>query len=113
MTEEDPVRFGAEFGPKRTENSTGVSLSTFKNLVWISNLGGLILCAIALEMIITGQFQLGLVCLIAGVIVALFPSNYEIVGMEAIQGGDMDEDESVSEGRLGQKDDENWWAGDD
>ena len=108
MTEEDPVRFGAEFGPKRTENSTGVSLSTFKNLVWISNLGGLILCAIALEMIITGQFQLGLVCLIAGVIVALFPSNYEIVGMEAIQGGDMDEEASVSEGQIGQKDDENW-----
>ena len=106
MTEEDPVRFGAEFGPKRTENSTGVSLSTFKNLVWISNLGGLILCAIALEMIITGQFQWGLVCMVAGVIVALFPSNYEIVGMEAIQGGDMDEMETVSEGQLGQEDDE-------
>ena len=100
MTEEDPVRFGAEFGPKRTENSTGVSISTFKNLVWISNLGGLILCAIALEMIITGQFQWGFVCLIAGVIVALFPSNYEIVGMEAIQGGDGNEVESGSEGRL-------------
>ena len=107
MAKEDPVRFGAEFGPKRTDNSTGVSLSTFKNLVWISNLGGLILCAIALDMIITGQFKLGLVCMIAGVIVALFPSNYEIVGMEAIQGGDMDEQETVSEGRLSQEDDEN------
>ena len=107
MTEEDPVRFGAEFGPKRTENSTGVSLSTFKNLVWISNLGGLILCAIALEMIITGHFQLGLVCMVAGVIVALFPSNYEIVGMEAIQGGEIDEHETVSEGQLGQEDVEN------
>ena len=107
MAKEDPVRFGAEFGPKRTDNSTGVSLSTFKNLVWISNLGGLILCAIALEMIITGQFQLGLVWMIEGVIVALYPSNYEIVGMEAIQGGDMDEQETVSEGRLSQEDDEN------
>ena len=107
MNEEDPVRFGAEFGPKRTENSTGVSLSTFKNLVWISNLGGLILCAIALEMIITGQFELGLVCMIAGVIVALFPSKYEIVGMEAIQGGDIDEMETASEGELGQEDVEN------
>ena len=107
MTEEDPVRVGAEFGPKRTENATGVSLSTFKNLVWISNLGGLILCAIALEMIITGQFELGLVCMIAGVIVALFPSNYEIVGMEAIQGGEIDEHETVSEGQLGQENIEN------
>ena len=51
--------------------------------------------------------------MIAGVVVALFPSNYEIVGMEAIQGGDMDEEESVSEGNLGQKDDEDWWAADD
>ena len=107
MTEEDPVRFGAEFGPKRTENSTGVSLSTFKNLVWISNLGGLILCAIALEMIITGQFQWGLACMIAGVIVALFPSNYEIVGMEAIQGGEIDGHETVSEGQPGQEDNDN------
>ena len=79
----------------------------------IRDRGGLILCAIALEMIITGQFQLGLICMVAGVIVALFPSNYEIVGMEAIQGGDMDEEESVSEGQLGQKDDENWWPADD
>ena len=86
MAKEDPVRFGAEFGPKRTENSTGVSLSTFKNLVWISNLGGLLLCAIGLELIVVQQqgYQ-GLGAIIAGVIVALFPSNYEIVGMEAIQ----------------------------
>ena len=27
MKEEDPVRFGAEFGPERTKGSTGVSLS--------------------------------------------------------------------------------------
>ena len=86
MAKEDPVRFGAEFGPKRTENSTGVSLSTFKNLVWISNLGGLLLCAIGLELIVVQQQgYLGLVAILAGVIIALFPSNYEIVGMEAIQ----------------------------
>ena len=39
MVKDDPVRFGAEFGPKRTGTSTGVSLSTFKTLVWVSNLG--------------------------------------------------------------------------
>ena len=82
MTSDDPIRFGAEFGPKRTERTTGVSLSTFKNLVWVSNLGGLILCAIALELMTTGQFLLGLGCMVAGVAIALFPSNYEIVGME-------------------------------
>ena len=86
MAKEDPLRFGAEFGPKRTENSTGVSLSTFKNLVWISNLGGLLLCAIGLELIVVQQQGYwGLGAIVAGVIVALFPSNYEIVGMEAIQ----------------------------
>jgi len=64
MKEDDPIRFGAEFGPKRTDRTTGVSLSTFKNLVWISNVGGLVLVAIALEMMITGQFWLGLGCMI-------------------------------------------------
>ena len=82
MASDDPIRFGAEFGPRRTDRTTGVSLSTFKNLVWVSNLGGLILCAIALELMITGQFLLGLGSMIAGVAIALFPSNYEIVGME-------------------------------
>ena len=82
MKEDDPIRFGAEFGPKRTDRTTGVSLSTFKNLVWISNVGGLVLVAIALEMMITGQFWLGLGCMIGGVAIALFPSNYEIVGMD-------------------------------
>ena len=38
--------------------------------------------AIALEMMITGQFLLGLGCMIGGVAIALFPSNYEIVGMD-------------------------------
>ena len=86
MEKEDPVRFGAEFGPKRTENSTGVSLGTFKNLVWISNLGGLLLVAIGLELImVQQQFYLGVAAIVGGVAVALFPSNYEIVGMEAIQ----------------------------
>ena len=82
MAKDDPIRFGAEFGPKRPDRTKGVSLSTFKSLVWVSNLGGLILCAIALELMITGQFLLGLGSMIAGVVIALFPSNYEIVGME-------------------------------
>ena len=46
MGEDDPVRFGAEFGPHRTKRASGVSLSTFKTLVWVSNLGGLFLFAI-------------------------------------------------------------------
>ena len=40
MSEKDPLRFGAEFGPKGVNNPSGVSLSTFKTLVWVSNLGG-------------------------------------------------------------------------
>ena len=43
MGKDDPVRFGAEFGPHRTKRASGVSLSTFKTLVWVSNLGGLFL----------------------------------------------------------------------
>ncbi len=111
MAEEDPVRFGAEFGPKRTENSTGVSLSTFKNLVWISNLGGLLLCAIGLELIVVQQQGYwGLGAIVAGVIVALFPSNYEIVGMEAIQ--EDIENDSEKQKKEGLEDSENrkqWW----
>ena len=85
----DPVRFGAEFGPKRSANSTGVSLSTFKSLVWVSNLGGLLLFAIGLELMIVQQsFYVGLGSIVAGVAIALFPSNYEIVGME--DAGDAD-----------------------
>ncbi len=76
-------RFGGEFGPSRGENTTGVSLSTFKTLVWVSNIGGLLLVVLALEFLFVEQkFGLGLGFLIAGVIVALFPSNYEIRGME-------------------------------
>ena len=111
MAKEDPVRFGAEFGPKRTENSTGVSLSTFKNLVWISNLGGLLLCAIGLELIVVQQQGYwGLGAIVAGVIVALFPSNYEIVGMEAIQEDLQDDSEKKSKDDLDKSDNQQqWW----
>lgn len=111
MAEEDPVRFGAEFGPKRTENSTGVSLSTFKNLVWISNLGGLLLCAIGLELIVVQQQAYwGLGAIIAGVIVALFPSNYEIVGMEAIQEGlEKDSEKQKREALDESENQQQWW----
>jgi hypothetical protein len=84
--EEDPLRFGAEFGPKRTGHSTGVSLSTFKTLVWVSNLGGLLLVVIGLElMMVQAKFYMALFCIVAGVIIALFPSNYEIVGMDGVE----------------------------
>ncbi|MFL2957273.1 MAG: hypothetical protein ACJZ4Z_00575 [Candidatus Thalassarchaeaceae archaeon] len=83
MEKSDPLRFGAEFGPKGVENPSGVSLSTFKTLVWVSNVGGLILFAIGLELMVVQQsFGIGLALLIAGVVIALFPSNYEIRGME-------------------------------
>ena len=93
MEEKEPLRFGAEFGPKRGSRSSGVSLSTFKTLVWVSNIGGLILFVIGLELMVVGggdSFYLGLGCIVAGIIIALFPSNYEIVGMEdiAIEEGD-------------------------
>ena len=111
MAKEDPVRFGAEFGPKRTENSTGVSLSTFKNLVWISNLGGLLLCAIGLELIVVQQQGYwGLGAIVAGVIVALFPSNYEIVGMEAIQEGlENDSEKQNKEDLDDSENQQQWW----
>ena len=76
-------RFGGEFGPYRKEGTTGVSLGTFKTLVWTSNIGGLILVVIALELLFVQQeFTWGLLSLIGGVLIALFPSNYEIVGMD-------------------------------
>ena len=85
MADEEPVRFGAEFGPDSLTGTTkGVGLATFKRLVWISNLGGLLLVAIALEMAIKYKmFWWALIVGIAGVIVALFPSNYEIMGLDA------------------------------
>ena len=80
---EGAQRFGGEFGPNRGPNTTGVSLSTFKTLVWVSNIGGLLLVVFALEFLFVQQeFGMGLGVLIAGVTVALFPSNYEIRGME-------------------------------
>ena len=82
MRDDDPVRFGAEFGPHRTKRASGVSLSTFKTLVWVSNLGGLILFAIGMELMIRGSFWFGIACIVIGIAIALFPSNYEIVGME-------------------------------
>ena len=78
----DAQRFGGEFGPYRKPGTTGVPLSTFKTLVWTSNIGGLLLCVIALEMLFVRQmFFWGLMAMLGGVAIALFPSNYEIVGM--------------------------------
>ncbi len=84
-SKEDAQRFGGEFGPYRSGETKGVSLSTFKTLVWTSNIGGLVLVAISLEMFITQRWFWGIICLVAGIIIALFPSNYEIVGMEQKQ----------------------------
>ena len=81
--EDTAQRFGGEFGPYRKPGTPGVTLSTFKSLVWISNIGGLLLVVIALEMLFVRQmFGWGLFCLMLGVGVSLFPSNYEIVGMD-------------------------------
>ena len=78
----DAQRFGGEFGPYRKPGTTGVPLSTFKTLVWTSNIGGLVLVVLALEMLfVRPMFFWGLMALLAGVAVALFPSNYEIIGM--------------------------------
>ena len=94
MEKSNPLRFGAEFGPKGVENPSGVSLSTFKTLVWVSNVGGLILFAIGLEIMVVQQsFGIGLALLVAGVIIALFPSNYEIRGMEEDNGLTKNEEE--------------------
>ena len=85
----DPTaqRFGGEFGPYRKPGTQGVSLSTFKTLVWTSNIGGLLLVVLALELLFVQQrFNWGLLALVLGVAVALFPSNYEIVGMNEEDG---------------------------
>ena len=96
MEDKGPLRFGAEFGPRRTRRSEGVSLSTFKTLVWVSNLGGLILFAIGLELMVVKQaFALGLGCIVAGIVIALFPSNYEIVGMD--DGGFETDDQAAAD----------------
>lgn len=79
---EPAQRFGGEFGPYRKEGTPGVSLGTFKTLVWTSNIGGLLLCALSLEMLfVRKMFGWGLAALVAAIAIALFPSNYEIVGM--------------------------------
>ena len=80
---ENPLRFGAEFGPTSVSGTTqGVSLGTFKQLVWLSNVGGLILFVIGLELLLVQGMPIwGIVLLLAGTIIALFPSNFEIVGM--------------------------------
>ena len=89
LADDDPVRFGAEFGPHRTKRASAVSLSTFKTLVWVSNLGGLILFAIGMELMIRGSFWFGIGCIVIGIAIALFPSNYEIVGMEELEGEEL------------------------
>ena len=48
-------RFGGEFGPFRKEGTPGVTLSTFKTLVWTSNIGGMLLVVLALEMLFVRQ----------------------------------------------------------
>jgi len=96
--EKDPVRFGAEFGPYRSQQSTGVSLSTFKTLVWVSNIGGLLLVVFALEMMVVQQrFYWGLAAAIAGIAIALFPSNYEILGMEPLDDTSEDSPSDLAE----------------
>ena len=89
----DPTaqRFGGEFGPYRKPGTTGVTLSTFKTLVWTSNIGGLLLVALALELLFVQQsFGWGFAALVVGVAIALFPSNYEIVGMSEDDEENMD-----------------------
>lgn len=93
-SKDDAVRFGGEFGPYRGARTKGVNLPTFKSLVWISNLGGLILVAIALElMVYERRFWWGLAAMIVGIAIAMFPSQYEIVDMGApsAEAGDGDE----------------------
>lgn len=93
----DAQRFGGEFGPFRKDGTSGVSLGTFKTLVWVSNLGGLFLCALSLEMLfVRKMFGWGLLALIAAVGIALFPSNYEIVGM-GDDANDVDEDQKLQD----------------
>ena len=35
-----------------------------------------------MELMIRGTFWFGIACIVIGIAIALFPSNYEIVGME-------------------------------
>ncbi len=84
-------RFGGEFGPYRKPGTEGVTLSTFKTLVWTSNIGGLLLVVLDLELLfVQQQFTWGFLSLVVGVAIALFPSNYEIVGMNEEEDADED-----------------------
>ena len=57
--------------------------------MWTSNIGGLLLVVLALELLFVQQrFNWGLLALVLGVAVALFPSNYEIVGMNEEDDGE-------------------------
>lgn len=97
MTEEEkPIRFGAEFGPQSMSGTTsGVTLGTFKQLVWISNLGGMVLVVFGLEMLLVqGSPGWGIGLILAGTIIALFPSNFEIVGMQEDDGANNSSDEN-------------------
>jgi hypothetical protein len=38
-----------------------------------------------MELMIRGSFWFGIACIVTGVAIALFPSNYEIVGMEEME----------------------------
>ena len=54
---------------------------------------------IGLELMIVMQsFYFGLGCIMAGKIIALFPSNYEIVGMDDIAIGDEDSESEEETG---------------
>ena len=37
---------------------------------------------------VRGAFWFGIACIVIGIVIALFPSNYEIVGMEDMVGED-------------------------
>ena len=52
---EGAQRFDGEFGPVISANKTGESLSTFKTLVWVSNIGGLLLVVFALEFCLSNR----------------------------------------------------------
>ena len=41
-----------------------------------------------MELMILGSFWFGIACIVIGVAIALFPSNYEIIGMEELVGED-------------------------
>ena len=44
-------------------------------------------------MTVQQRFYLGLGCIVAGIVIALFPSNYEIVGMEEFVPDEAEQDD--------------------